>query len=84
MNSKLIWVEKDENGKVSYCYQWLILILFVLSILNISIKIDPRDMKRNKLGNSFIYTYTDNLSSQFCSFYGDIEYCKVKTKIIHL
>lgn len=45
-------------------------------------KIDPRDLRRNILGKSFVYKISD-ISFPFKSYYGDFVCC-VKTEIINL
>jgi 5'-3' exoribonuclease 1 len=45
--------------------------------------VDPRELKRNVTGRSFVYKYSCD-SVLFRSFYGDIEKCHVKTLIIDL
>lgn len=47
-------------------------------------QIDEREMKRNKLGRSFIYTYSPEFPIIFRSYYGDIEKCCVKSIPIDL
>ena len=46
--------------------------------------IDKRDMKRNKLGRSFIYEYSPEFPIIFRSYYGDIEKCCVRSTPIDL
>lgn len=47
-------------------------------------KVDHRDIKRNKLGKSYVYFYDTDSSFQFRSFYGNIDICSVRTEIIEL
>lgn len=45
--------------------------------------IDQKDLRRNRLGKSFVYSYIDNFYN-FTSFYGDIEKCHVGTEIVDI
>jgi len=48
-------------------------------------KIDPRDMKRNMLGKSFVYRYLPDVSpKEIKSYYGDIKECYVRTVLLDL
>ena len=42
-------------------------------------QIDEREMKRNKLGRTFIYNYSPEFPIIFSSYYGDIEKCCVSS-----
>jgi len=46
--------------------------------------VDQRDIRRNRLGKSYVYFYTPNKSQVFNSYYGNIINCKVQTNIIDL
>jgi 5'-3' exoribonuclease 1 len=45
--------------------------------------VEQREQKRNVLGRSFIYTYSETNSFNFRSYYGDFT-CKVRTRAIDL
>lgn len=47
-------------------------------------QIDERDMKRNKLGRSFTYSYSPEFPIVFRSYYGDINECCVRSVPIDL
>jgi 5'-3' exonuclease len=47
-------------------------------------KVDKNDLKRNTSGRSFVYEYVPDLPGSFRSYYGDIEKCRVRTKMIDL
>lgn len=47
-------------------------------------KVEKRDLSRNILGKSFVYTYAPNRSFVFRSYYGDIEDCRVVSKPIDI
>jgi 5'-3' exonuclease len=46
--------------------------------------VDEKELRRNAIGKSFIYTYSQTTSILFNSFYGKILNCKVKTNIIYI
>lgn len=46
--------------------------------------VDQKDIRRNRLGKSFVYFYTPNKSQVFNSYYGNISNCKVQTNSIEL
>jgi 5'-3' exoribonuclease 1 len=46
--------------------------------------VNPKVLKRNKLGKSFVYYYTPSISFNFCSYYGDIPECRVKVNLIKI
>lgn len=46
--------------------------------------IDSKDMKRNKIGRSFLYTYNENSYCVFKSYHGDINNCRARVEIIDL
>jgi 5'-3' exoribonuclease 1 len=43
---------------------------------NILPQVDPRDLRRNKAGKSFVYNYMSDLDVTFKSYYGEIASCK--------
>lgn len=47
-------------------------------------KIDEKELKRNKLGKSFIYRYIPLLNGEFRSYYGNIDNCCVEASLIDL
>lgn len=46
-------------------------------------KVDKNELKRNKLGKSYMYSYTPT-TFNFHSFYGDIPECSVKSEVIEI
>jgi 5'-3' exonuclease len=46
--------------------------------------VNPIEQKRNIKGKSFIYTYNDDYSKMYRSYYGNIENCKVQLNAIEL
>ena len=44
-------------------------------------QIDDRDKRRNRIGNTLSYFYSNETDYVFQSFYGDIDSCRVETKI---
>lgn len=47
-------------------------------------KIPERDLRRNTIGKSFVYSYNPDFSTTFKSYYGDIENCRVFLRSIRL
>lgn len=47
-------------------------------------KIDEKELKRNKLGKSFVYKYIPLLNNEFRSYYGTIDNCCVEADLIEL
>ena len=47
-------------------------------------KVNPRDLKRNRLGDTFKYIFDPHYDYEFNSFYGNIKNCKVKKEKIIL
>jgi hypothetical protein len=47
-------------------------------------KIDKKDLNRNISGRSVLYEYIPQLPGIFKSYYGDIEKCCVRSKMIDL
>ena len=47
-------------------------------------KIDRKDLTRNISGRSVVYEYNPQLPGIFKSYYGDIEKCYVRSKMIDL
>jgi 5'-3' exoribonuclease 1 len=47
-------------------------------------KIDKKDLNRNISGRSVVYEYIPQLPGIFKSYYGDIENCCVRSKMIDL
>ena len=46
--------------------------------------VNPIDLKRNKRGRSFVYKYDRTCSRPYRSYYGNIDFCKVKLTPIEL
>ena len=46
--------------------------------------VNPTELRRNRLGQSFVYFNDPNTAFEFKSFYGNIPGCKVKTEAIDL
>ena len=46
-------------------------------------RVDPRDIRRNVTGKSYVYTYQDDHSFLFKSFYGDFT-CKARSRQIRI
>ena len=47
-------------------------------------KLDSKDLKRNKMGKTFIYKYNPGQSFIFHSYYGNIDNCRVSLNMIEI
>jgi 5'-3' exoribonuclease 1 len=47
-------------------------------------KVDKNELKRNMLGKSFVYFFTEDESFNFASYYGNIDNCRVKVEMFDL
>ena len=47
-------------------------------------KVDPKELKRNKMGKCFVYNYDSDISFFVKSYYGDLRSCKVNIYTLEL